>query len=113
MRHTLRVTKSPVIFSDPSARSVADHPGNVPDDLPKTLKGNGGVALMIDFFTDFINPRSQFCAVHDVPDDLEHVLRELVVDETENGRDASRAPEVRLIGYDGSCGNGAMKTTAR
>lgn len=55
MRHTLRVTKAPIIFSHSSARAIADHPRNVPDDVLKLTKENGGV-VMINFFNDFIHP---------------------------------------------------------
>lgn len=55
MRHTLRVSKSPVIFSHSSARSIADHPRNVPDDVLKMMGKNGGV-VMINFFNDYVNP---------------------------------------------------------
>ncbi len=54
MRHTLRISKAPVIFSHSSARSVADHPRNVPDDVLKLTKANGGV-VMINFFNDYVN----------------------------------------------------------
>jgi membrane dipeptidase len=56
MRQTLRVTKAPVVFSHSSARGIADHPRNVPDDVLLLTKANGGV-VMINFFPDFVHPR--------------------------------------------------------
>jgi membrane dipeptidase len=55
MRQTLRVTTAPVMFSHSSARAIADHPRNVPDDVLRKMKDNGGV-VMINFFNDFIHP---------------------------------------------------------
>ena len=55
MRHTLRICNAPVIFSHSSARSLADHPRNVPDDVLKMTAKNGGV-VMINFFNDYVNP---------------------------------------------------------
>ncbi len=57
MRDALETTKAPIIFSHSSARAIADHPRNVPDDILKLTQKNGGV-VMVNFYSGFIHPES-------------------------------------------------------
>jgi membrane dipeptidase len=57
MSDALDITTAPVIFSHSSAMSIANHPRNVPDDILRRVKSNGGI-VMINFFSGFVVPES-------------------------------------------------------
>lgn len=55
MRKVLQVSRAPVLASHSSARAVADHPRNVPDDVLRLVAKNRGV-VMVNFFSGFVVP---------------------------------------------------------
>lgn len=54
MNDVLDVSTAPVIASHSSARALADHRRNIPDDVLRRVAKNGGV-IMINFFPAFID----------------------------------------------------------
>ncbi|MCW5969079.1 MAG: dipeptidase [Blastocatellales bacterium] len=46
MHDVLDITEAPVLFSHSSARALNDHPRNVPDDVLRRVKDNGGVVMV-------------------------------------------------------------------
>ncbi|WP_020475335.1 dipeptidase [Zavarzinella formosa] len=57
MKHAIRISKAPVIFSHSSARALADHARNVPDDVLKLTSANGGI-VMVNFYSGFVVPEA-------------------------------------------------------
>jgi membrane dipeptidase len=54
MHAVLDIAQAPVIFSHSSAKAITNHPRNVPDDVLKRLKSNGGL-VMVTFVPAFID----------------------------------------------------------
>jgi membrane dipeptidase len=57
MADALRVSRAPVIASHSSAFAICPSPRNVPDDMLKEVKKNGGV-VMVNFYSGFIVPET-------------------------------------------------------
>jgi membrane dipeptidase len=57
MADALRVSQAPLIASHSSAYAICPSPRNVPDDILKEVKKNGGV-IMVNFYSGFVVPES-------------------------------------------------------
>jgi membrane dipeptidase len=57
MHAVLDVSKAPIIASHSSAYAVAPTPRNIPDDVLKRMKKNGGI-IMVNFYSGFVVPEA-------------------------------------------------------
>lgn len=56
MSDALDISRAPIIASHSSARALANHSRNIPDDLLRRIAKNGGV-VMVNFYPAFINQK--------------------------------------------------------
>ncbi|KAJ5682213.1 hypothetical protein N7462_005378 [Penicillium macrosclerotiorum] len=71
MRQVLEIARSPVIFSHSTCYAISKNYRNVPDDVIRSLKTNGGV-LMVMFVKRFLNARDPDSA--DIETIVDHVM---------------------------------------
>jgi membrane dipeptidase len=57
MSDALDISKAPIIASHSSARALAEHPRNIPDDLLRRIAKNGGV-VQVNFYDLFVDAQA-------------------------------------------------------
>lgn len=101
MHDALDASTRPVMFSHSSARALADHPRNIPDDVLTRLATNGGIA-MTTFVPPFVS--EEFAQWEDggKQGPAPHVGVKIVADHIEHARDVAGIDHIGLGGdYDG------------
>ena len=73
MRDVLSITRAPIIFSHSGGFAITPHLRNVPDDVLRSVRRNGGIVMAV-FVNRFLNMEEPSAVtIHDVVDHIWHL----------------------------------------